>query len=86
MEKQVPDSVLEVLDRIIHDDTVPRNIRRVASEIKENLLHGEDSLAVRAASAISILEEISADPNIPMHVRTLIWNVSSQLERISVEE
>jgi uncharacterized protein (UPF0147 family) len=86
MAKQVPDSVLEVLDRIIHDDTVPRNIRRVASEIKENLLHGEDSLAVRAASAISILEEISADPNIPMHVRTLIWNVSSQLERISVEE
>ncbi len=86
MAKQVPESVLEVLDRIIHDDTVPRNIRRVASEIKENLLHGEDSLAVRAASAISILEEISADPNIPMHVRTLIWNVSSQLERISVEE
>ena len=86
MAKEVPDSVLEVLDRIIHDDTVPRNIRRVASEIKENLLHGEDSLAVRAASAISILEVISADPNIPMHVRTLIWNVSSQLERISVEE
>jgi len=84
--KQVPSSVLEVLDRIIQDDTVPRNIRRIASEIKENLLHGEDSLAVRAASAISILEEISSDPNIPMHVRTLIWNVSSQLERISVEE
>lgn len=86
MAKQVPSSVLEVLDRIIQDDTVPRNIRRIASEIKENLLHGEDSLAVRAASAISILEEISSDPNIPMHVRTLIWNVSSQLERISVEE
>ncbi|AEA46224.1 UPF0147 family protein [Archaeoglobus veneficus] len=86
MAKEVPDSVLEVLDRIIQDDTVPRNIRRVASEIKENLLHGEESLAVRAASAISILEEISSDPNIPMHVRTLIWNVSSQLERISVEE
>jgi uncharacterized protein (UPF0147 family) len=84
--EKVPDSVLEVLDRIIQDDTVPRNIRRIASEIKESLLHGEDSLAVRAASAISILEEISSDPNIPMHVRTLIWNVSSQLERISVEE
>ena len=85
MGQKVPDSVLEVLDRIIHDDTVPRNIRKTASEIKENLLHGEESLAVRAASAISILEEISSDPNIPMHVRTLIWNVSSQLERIAVE-
>ncbi len=86
MAKEVPDSVLEVLDRIIQDDTVPRNIRKVAGEIKESLLHGEGSLAVRAASAISILEDIASDPNIPMHVRTLIWNVSSQLERISVED
>jgi len=86
MAEKVPESVLEALDRIIQDDTVPRNIRRAASEIKESLLHGKDSLAVRAATAISILEEISSDPNLPMHVRTLIWNVSSQLERIAVEE
>jgi len=83
---EVLENVLEILDRIIQDDTVPRNIRRAASEIKENLLHGKESLAVRAATAISILEEISSDPNLPMHVRTLIWNVSSQLERIAVEE
>ncbi len=86
MAEKVPDSILEALDRIIQDDTVPRNIRRAASEIKESLLHGKDSLAVRAATAISILEELSSDPNLPMHVRTLIWNVSSQLERIAVEE
>ena len=86
MAEKVPESILEALDRIIQDDTVPRNIRRAASEIKESLLHGKDSLAVRAATAISILEEISSDPNLPMHVRTLIWNVSSQLERIAVEE
>ncbi len=86
MAEKVPDSILEALDRIIQDDTVPRNIRKAASEIKESLLHGKDSLAVRAATAISILEELSSDPNLPMHVRTLIWNVSSQLERIAVEE
>ena len=86
MAGKVPDSVLEALDRIIQDDTVPRNVRRAASEIKENLLHGEDSLAMRAATAISTLEEIASDPNLPMHVRTLIWNVSSQLERISIED
>ena len=59
MAEKVPESVLEALDRIIQDDTVPRNIRRAASEIKESLLHGKDSLAVRAATAISIVEEIS---------------------------
>ncbi len=86
MPKNVPQEVLDVLDRIIQDDSVPRNIRKTAGEIKENLLHGEDTLAVRASSAISILEDIASDPNLPMHVRTLIWNVSSQLERISVDE
>ncbi len=86
MSEDVLSSVLEALDRIIQDDSVPRNIRKAASEIKDSLLHGEDSLAVRAATAISILEDLSSDPNLPMHVRTLIWNVSSLLERIAVEE
>lgn len=86
MTEEVPEGVLEVLDRIMQDDTVPRNVRKVSGEIKEDLLHGENTLAVKASSAISILEDLSADPNIPMHVRTLIWNLSSQLERISVEE
>jgi len=86
MTDRIPEEVLEVLDRIMQDDTVPRNIRKISGEIKENLLHGEGSLAIKASSAISILEELSSDPNIPMHVRTLIWNLSSQLERISVED
>jgi hypothetical protein len=86
MTRNIPEEVLEVLDRIMQDDTVPRNIRKISGEIKENLLHGEGSLAIKASSAISILEELSSDPNIHMHVRTLIWNLSSQLERISVED
>ncbi len=66
------------------DDTVPRNIRRSAESVKSTLLNDQDSEAIRAASAISILDEISNDPNIPLHTRTLIWNVASQLETIPV--
>ncbi len=84
MAKKVPESILDMLDRIISDETVPRSVRRVASEIKERLL-STDEIAVEAASAISMLEDISTDPNLPMHVRTMIWNLTSQLERISVE-
>ncbi|MET1124049.1 MAG: UPF0147 family protein [Archaeoglobaceae archaeon] len=80
---KVPEDVLETLNRIISDDTVPRNVRRVASEIKERLLKADD-IAAEAASAIAMLEDLSSDPNIPMHVRTMIWNLSSQLEKISV--
>jgi hypothetical protein len=76
---------VDVLARIKDDDTVPRNIRRSADSVKNILLDSKESPAVRAASSISILDEISNDPNIPLHTRTLIWNIASQLETISVE-
>ncbi|WP_456468510.1 UPF0147 family protein [Archaeoglobus sp.] len=84
MAKKELEEVLDTLDRIIFDETVPRNVRKVASEIKEKLTT-TDEISLEAASAISVLEDISADPNLPMHVRTMIWNLTSQLERISVE-
>jgi uncharacterized protein (UPF0147 family) len=75
---------VEVLERIMSDDAVPRNIRRSAESIKSILMDQSVSEAVKAASAISILDEISNDPNIPLHTRTLIWNVASQLETVPV--
>jgi uncharacterized protein (UPF0147 family) len=76
---------VDVLARIKDDDTVPRNIRRSADNVKNILLNSKESPAVRASSSISILDEISNDPNIPLHTRTLIWNIASQLETISVD-
>lgn len=84
MARKVPESVLDMLDRLIQDETVPRSVRRAANEIKERLLSSK-KVSVEAASAITILEDLSADPNLPMHVRTMIWNLASQLERISVD-
>jgi len=83
--KDVIKQCVEVLERIMGDDTVPRNIRRSAENAKKILLNETDSEAVRAASAISVLDEISNDPNIPLHTRTLIWNVASQLETVPVD-
>jgi uncharacterized protein (UPF0147 family) len=76
---------VDILTRIIEDDSVPRNIRRAADEAKNRLLNQEESEAVRAAYVISILDDISNDPNIPLHTRTLIWNIASQLEKVSLE-
>ena len=75
---------VEVLERIMSDDAVPRNIRRSAENVKVILQDKNVNEAIKAASAISVLDEISNDPNIPLHTRTLIWNVASQLETIPV--
>ena len=76
---------VDILARIVGDDSVPRNIRRAADEAKTRLLDRAEAEAVRAAYAISILDDISNDPNMPLHTRTLIWNVASQLEKVSME-
>jgi len=74
--------VLEILDQLSEDTSVPRNIRRGATDSKERLLRMSDALDVRCASAIFILDDLANDPNIPIHARTLIWNIISQLETI----
>ena len=75
--------IIEVLDQLAEDTSVPRNIRRGATEAKDRLIQDREALDVRAASAIFILDELANDPNIPLHGRTLIWNIISQLETVS---
>ncbi len=76
---------IEVLDRIISDDSVPRNIRRNADSMKNTLSNDREKLSVRAAMVVSKLDEIGNDPNVPLHTRTLIWGLSSQLETIPLD-
>lgn len=74
--------IIDVLDQLADDTSVPRNIRRGANDAKDKLLKQNEALDVKAASAIFILDELANDPNIPLHGRTLIWNIISQLEMV----
>ena len=63
-----------ILSQISEDTSVPRNIRRVALGAKEILETGKGTPAVRASNALSMLDEISQDPNCTTHARIKIWN------------
>ncbi len=76
------EQIIVALDQLAEDTSVPRNIRRGAVECKERLQKKEEALDVRTASAIFKLDEMANDPNIPLHGRTLIWNIISQLEQV----
>lgn len=76
--------IVEVLNQVIEDTSVPRNIRRSAEEARNTLLNEKEEIGVRVGSAIYILEEISNDRNLPTHARTLIWNVASELETVKL--
>ena len=71
-----------VLGQVSEDTTTPRNIRRAAKQSIEALQLTQHTLAVRASNAVSILDEILQDPNMPPYTRVRLWNVMSLLEAI----
>ncbi|MCK4637602.1 MAG: UPF0147 family protein [Methanomicrobia archaeon] len=77
------DQITEYLrNYIVQDTTVPRNIRKAASDAINFLKEKGKEDKVKAYSAIEILDGVSNDPNMPMHARTIIWEVLSELERV----
>jgi len=73
---------LVILGQVSEDTTTPRNIRRAAKESMGALQLTEHTPAVKASNAISILDEILQDPNMPPYTRVKLWNVMSLIEAI----
>ena len=78
--------ITDILDTLAEDTSIPRNIRKGATDAKTRLLDLKEPMDVRATSAIVILDDLANDPNIPLHGRTIIWQVISQLESMSQQK
>lgn len=71
-----------LLQGMINDRSVPRNIKRVATK-GINILHERvDTHGVTASNVLYLVQDISSDPNIPFAARTTIYRVISILETI----
>lgn len=67
-----------------HQSEVNRNIKNRITELVELLKDRDEkfSLSVRAANAISILDRLTQDKGMKSHIRTMLWQVVSNLEGI----
>ena len=81
-DEQKKKQVIQILTSISEDTSVPRNIRRAANEAITSMEDDKSEMVVRASNGISVLDEISQDPNCPLYARTKIWNAVSVLETI----
>ena len=77
------EQICDGLNMLSEDNSIPRNIRRGAESVKQVLLNNSDPIDLRVASATATLDELANDPNIPLHGRTLIWNIMSRLEELA---
>ena len=73
---------MSTLNQIATNPSTPKNIRKNIADIIVDLKSDEYSIAVRAANTISLLDDVTQDPNLPSYVRTSLWQAVSTLESI----
>lgn len=84
-EKQNKESMKEAIDtlnQIASNSSTPKTIKKSITDLISDLNNEEYSLSVRAANTISLLDDVTQDPNMPSYVRTQLWQAVSKLESI----
>lgn len=76
------EEAVKTLTGVANSQTTPKTIKKTIVDIVAGLESGEYSLSVRAANAISTLDDITQDPNMPSFVRVTLWQAVSKLESI----
>ena len=80
--KESMKEAIETLNQITSSNSTPKTIKKSITDLVTDLNSEEYSLSVRAANTISLLDDVTQDPNMPSYVRTQLWQAVSKLESI----
>jgi uncharacterized protein (UPF0147 family) len=80
--KESMKEAIETLEQITASNSTPKTIKKSITDLIADLNNPEYSLSVRAANTISLLDDVTQDPNMPSYVRTQLWQAVSKLESI----
>ncbi len=80
--KESMKEAIDTLNQIVASNSTPKTIKKSITELISDLSNEEYSLSVRAANTISLLDDVTQDPNMPSYVRTQLWQAVSKLESI----
>lgn len=77
--------ISNMIDDLVADTSIPKNIRKALTEAKERLDTDEED-SVKISAAIYLIESITEDINMPPHARTQIWAIISALETLNEQK
>lgn len=80
MKDTILAELMEIIQEITEDSSVPRNVKKTLTDIRTSLESDSEGFKLKVDAAIQEIEELSLNPNMPAHVRPHIWNISSVLE------
>ncbi len=75
-------NAMDTLNQVAANLSTPKNIRKNIQDLANELKSEELSMSVRASNTISVLDDITQDPNMPSYVRVTLWQAVSTLENI----
>ncbi|TFG27042.1 MAG: hypothetical protein EU532_08425 [Promethearchaeota archaeon] len=75
-------NVETLLQNMIKDRSVPRNIKRISQQGIGMIHTGDETPGVLASNIMYLVDDLAQDPNIPFHSRTVIYRIISLLETI----
>ena len=67
---------------MINDRSVPRNIKRIATQGIRIIEERVDTQGIIASNVLYLVQDVSQDANIPFAARTTIYRIISVLETI----
>ena len=76
------DRAMQTLNQLASSHSKQKNFKKTINDLMIDLKSEEYSISVRASNAISSLDDITQNPNVPSFVRTSLWQVVSVLESI----
>lgn len=75
-------NVEDLLNGMLQDRSVPRNIKRVAQKGINMLSNSDETAGILASNVMYLVDDLSQDPNIPFAARTTLYRIISILETI----
>jgi len=80
--KKAFETVEELLNGMLGDRGVPRNIKRVAQRGIDELHKEDETPGVISSNVMYMVYDLAQDANIPFHARTTVYRIISILENI----
>ena len=80
MEDERLQNVLDALQELVNDNTVPKNVKTKLETVMSALQEDVEDISMSINKALSELDEVSDDANLQSYTRTQIWNIASMLE------
>ena len=79
--KQSMKEAIDTLNLIVSTNSTPKTVKKSITDLVTELVKEEDALAVRAANAISLLDDITQDANMPSYVRNSVMASSIKIRK-----